>query len=78
MATQYEKLKSKLKVKAGRPPLTPEEKALRKEAQKREIRRRTEARRRASLVLAHKYDEEFKNIFDEEYKNLARDSRFSN
>lgn len=77
MATQYEKIKSKLKTKAGRRPLPPEEKARRLEEQKKENRRRTEARRRASIVLQHKYDEEFALIFKEEYDNLRKDARFS-
>lgn len=77
MATQYEKIKTKLKTKAGRRPLPPEEKARRLEAQKRENRRRAEARRRASVVLQHKYDEEFARLFKEEYDNLSKDSRFT-
>ena len=77
MATQYEKIKNKLKDKAGRKPLPPEEKARRLEAQKKENRRRAEARRRASVVLQHKYDEEFALLFKEEYENLSKDTRFS-
>ena len=77
MTTQYEKIKTKLKNKAGRRPLPPEEKARRLEAQKKENRRRAEARRRAGVVLQHKYDEEFALLFKEEYDNLSKDSRFS-
>lgn len=77
MATQYEKIKSKMKTKQGRRPLPPEEKARRIEAQKKENRRRTEARRRASIVLAHKYGEEFALILEEEYNALKKDARFS-
>jgi len=76
MTTQYEKLKSALRTKAGRPPLSAEEKQRRKEAQKQEARRRTEARRRALIVLQYKYSDEFKAAFDEEYSNLASDARF--
>lgn len=76
MATQYEKLKSKLQVRAGRPKFTPEEKARRNEIQKRENARRAEARRRASVVLSHKYEEEFKMLFNEEYSALESDKRF--
>lgn len=71
MTTQYEKLKTSLKKKAGRPALSPEEKARRKEIQKQETRVRQEARRRAYLVLQHKYEDEFAQIFKEEYINLV-------
>lgn len=75
MTTQYEKLRSSLKKKAGRPALSPEEKARRKELQKQETRVRQEARRRAYLVLQHKYEEEFAQIFKEEYINLAGEAK---
>lgn len=77
MTTQYEKIKDKLKNKSGRPTLSPEEKARRKEIQKREMRRRAEARRRAYIVLQHKYEEEFKELFNDEYRNLDNDTRFT-
>lgn len=77
MSTSYEKIKSQLKKKAGRPPLPAEEKQRRQEAQKQEVRRRNEARRRAHLVLQHKYNDEFSKLFDEEYNNLLSDNRFS-
>lgn len=69
--TPYEKLKGSLKKKAGRTPLSAEEKARRKELQKQQTRIRQEARRRAYLVLQHKYAEEFEQIFKEEFINLC-------
>ena len=77
MATNYEKLKNQPRKKAGRKPLSPEEKQRRVQEQKRETRRRAEARRRAYIVLQHKYEDEFKQLFAEEYANLESDSRFS-
>lgn len=77
MTTQYENIKDKLLKKRGRKPLPPEEKARRVAEQKKDNRRRAEARRRAYIVLQHKYDEEFKKLFAEEYENLGNDNRFS-
>jgi len=77
MATQYERLKTQLKKKAGRKPLSPEERQRRKEEQQKENRRRTEARRRALLVLQYKHEDEFSEIYADEYKALSRDKRFA-
>ena len=77
MATQYERLKTQITKKRGRTPLPKEEKARRVDAQRKEARRRNEARRRASLVLTHKYEEEFQKYFAEEYKALSKDTRFA-
>ena len=77
MTTQYERIKTQMKNRMGRPALDPLEKERRREVQKAENRRRAEARRRAYLVLQHTYEDEFKKAFEEEYKNLADDARFT-
>jgi hypothetical protein len=76
MTTQYERIKTQMKNRMGRPALDPQEKERRHEIQKAENRRRAEARRRAYLVLQHKYEDEFKTIFNEEYSALESDKRF--
>jgi hypothetical protein len=60
--------------KRGRKPLPPEEKARRQEIQKAENRKRQEARRRASLVLQHRYSDEFAGLYKKEYEALAKNS----
>ena len=56
--------------------LPPEEKMRRLNLQKAENRRRAEARRRAYLVLQHKYEDEFKVLFEDEFQALESDKRF--
>jgi|688.fasta_scaffold36685_4 hypothetical protein len=76
MTTAYETLKQKMHTRRGRAPLPPEEKARRAKHQKAENRRRAEARRRAYLVLQHRYENEFKVLFEDEYTALENDKRF--
>jgi len=78
-ATEYEKLMSGGgAIKRGRPSiLTPEQKAQRKEEQKRKTRIRNEARRRAHLVLQHKYEEEYNHLVNQELVNLGKSDRYS-
>jgi hypothetical protein len=79
MATEYEKLMSSgSAIKRGRPAtLTPEQKAARREEQKRKTRLRNEARRRAHLVLQHKYEEEYNHLVNQEIVNLGKEPRYT-
>jgi len=79
MATEYEKLmNSPGAIKRGRPSvLTPEQKAERREEQKRKTRLRNEARRRAHLVLQHKYEEEYNHLVNQELVNLGKEPRYT-
>lgn len=79
MATEYEKLMStKGAIKRGRPStLTPEQKAERKAEQQRKTRLRNEARRRAHLVLQHKYEEEYSHLVNQELVNLSKEERYA-
>ncbi len=77
MTTTYQEMRKKLGTRRGRKPLTPEERAKRKEERKAEVRRRMEAKRRAWFVLENKYNTEFKKIFEEEYESLKRSKKFA-
>jgi hypothetical protein len=68
--SEYSKLKSK-GLGRGRPRLSDEEKLQRKEANA----IRQEARRRAHLVLQHRHQEEYADIFEEEFKSLSKKTR---
>ena len=63
--SEYSKLKQK-GLPRGRTPLSPEEKQLRVVRNK----MRQEARRRAGIVLQHKYSQEFEEICDSEFRAL--------
>lgn len=81
MSTTFEKMMSESTskgVRRGRPAfLTPEEKAVRKERAKVQNRLRQEARRRAFVVLQHRYSEEFETLMAEELQNLSNnDDRY--
>lgn len=78
MTTTYQEMRKKLGTRRGRKPLSAEERARRKEERKAEVRRRMEAKRRAWFVLEHKYNDEFKTIFEEEYETLKRSKKFAN
>jgi hypothetical protein len=56
--------------KRGRKPLPAEEKQRRVELQKEQNRLRQEARRRAALVLQHRYSEEFSGLCSIELTSL--------
>ena len=77
MTTTYQEMRKTLGTRRGRKPLTPEERAKRKEERKAEVRRRMEAKRRAWFVLENKYNTEFKKIFDEEYEALKKNKKFA-
>jgi hypothetical protein len=69
--TEYQSIISdKTKSKRGRKPLTPEIKAQRLEIQKQKNRLRQEARRRASMVLQHRYAEEFEALYKAEFASM--------
>lgn len=70
--SEYNKLKQK-GLPRGRTPLTPEEKQLRVMRNK----MRQEARRRAGIVLQHRYAEEFEMICESEFQAL-QSKPFSN
>ena len=69
--TEYQQIiADKTKSKRGRKPLPAEEKARRVEIQKEKNRLRQEARRRASLVLQHRYADEFEALYKVEFANI--------
>lgn len=78
MTTTYQEMRKKLGTRRGRKPLSAEERERRKEERKAEVRRRMEAKRRAWFVLEHKYNTEFKKIFEEEYETLKKTKKFAN
>jgi hypothetical protein len=65
--SEYSKLKNK-GLGRGRPALKPEEREQRKEFNA----KRQEARRRAHIVLQHRYAEEYEKIFSAELKELTK------
>lgn len=74
--TEYQQIiADKTKSKRGRKPLAPEEKARRVEVQKEKNRLRQEARRRASLVLQHRYADEFEALYKVEFANIESVSK---
>lgn len=74
MATEYEKLVAKPgAIRRGRPTdLTDEQRAQRKEEQKQKTRIRNEARRRAHIVLQHKYTDEYEQLLEAELAALRK------
>ena len=69
--TEYQQIiADKTKSKRGRKPLPAAEKARRVEIQKEKNRLRQEARRRASLVLQHRYADEFDALYKVEFANI--------
>jgi len=69
--TEYQEIiADKTKSKRGRKPLPAAEKARRMEIQKEKNRLRQEARRRASLVLQHRYADEFDALYKVEFANI--------
>jgi hypothetical protein len=70
--SEYQKLLATKKVgKRGRTPLAPEEKARRQAAQRERNRVRNEARRRALLVLQHRYEGEYSALLEAEFAALT-------
>lgn len=70
--TEYQRLVQTKKVgKRGRQPLDPAEKARRQEAQRERNRMRNEARRRALVVLQHKYEGEYALLLEAEFAALT-------
>lgn len=65
--SEYNKLKSK-GLSKGRPPLSPEERQERKKLNA----VKQEARRRAHLVLQHRYADEYQKIYAQELKELSK------
>lgn len=65
--SEYNKLKSK-GLGRGRPALSTEERELRRDINA----KRQEARRRAHIVLQHKYAEEYERIFSTELRELTK------
>jgi hypothetical protein len=79
MATEFEKLASSPNgIRRGRiSRLTEEQKAQRAEQTKTKNRLRNEARRRAHIVLQHRYKSEFEELMQNELDNLAKkDTRY--
>jgi hypothetical protein len=73
--SEYENIINTVGKRRGRKPLAPEERERRRLIQKEENKRRQEARRRAHLVLQHRYAEEFDRLFTDEYKTLTNKVR---
>jgi len=65
--SEYNKLKSK-GLGRGRPALSAEERESRRDINA----KRQEARRRAHIVLQHKYAEEYERIFSTELRELTK------
>lgn len=78
MTTEFERLSTtKGAIRRGRPAtLTPEQKAARREEQKRKNRIRNEARRRAHMVLQHRYADEFTALMNDELDNLSKSEKY--
>lgn len=71
--TEYQKLVQTKKVgKRGRQPLEPSEKERRQKAQRERNRVRNEARRRALIVLQHRYEGEYQSLLEAEFAALAK------
>lgn len=68
--SQYKDIMDNQPKKRGRKPLPPAEKARRLEEQKIRNRQRQEARRRANIVLQHKYADEYSALYEREYESL--------
>lgn len=68
--TEYETIVENIGKRRGRKPLPADERDRRRAIQREENRKRQEARRRAHLVLQHKYADEYSAIFAEEYTAL--------
>lgn len=70
--TEYQELVEKKKVgKRGRQPLDPAEKERRLAQQREKNRLRNEARRRALVVLQHRYEGEYKSLLEAEFAALT-------
>jgi len=79
MATEFEKLASSPNgIRRGRiSRMTPEQKARKAEETKTKNRLRNEARRRAHIVLQHRYKSEFEELMSNEMDNLIKnDTRY--
>lgn len=71
--TEYQKLLNNKQVgRRGRTPLTQEERESRRQAQRERNRLRNEARRRALLVLQHRYEGEYSSILEQEFAALTK------
>jgi len=68
--SEYQRLINQIKGKPGRPRLSEEQKKQNREEQKIRNSRRTEARRRAHLVLKFRHQKEFDEIFAIELEAL--------
>jgi len=68
--SEYNKLKNS-GLGRGRPKLNEKERLLRKQMNS----VRQEARRRAHLVLQHRHQDEYNDIFEEEFKSLSKKGR---
>lgn len=69
--TEYEKIVAAGANKRGRKPLPAAEKAERLAEQREKNRMRAEARRRALIVLSHKYRTEFSKLYKAEFDSLS-------
>lgn len=69
--SEYEKIIDSVGKRRGRKPLPEAERERRRELQKEQNKRRQEARRRAYLVLQHRYPSEFEALVAQEYEALA-------
>lgn len=74
--SEYEKIIEAVGKRRGRKPLAPEERDRRRAIQREQNRKRQEARRRALLVLQHRYAEEFDAILSDEIKALSTPPAF--
>jgi hypothetical protein len=81
MTTEFERIVQQRQgaARRGRPAtLTPEQREERRKAQNAKNRLRNEARRRAYIVLQHRYNEEFQTLLNQELHNLSEnDPRYA-
>jgi hypothetical protein len=75
MTTEFERIVQQRQgaARRGRPAvLTDAQREERRKAQNAKNRLRNEARRRAYVVLQHRYSEEFQSLLNQELENLAK------
>jgi hypothetical protein len=81
MTTEFERIVQQRQggARRGRPSvLTQEQREERRKAQNAKNRLRNEARRRAYVVLQHRYNEEFQALLNQELENLSNnDPRYT-
>lgn len=73
--SEYQQLIEQLKRRPGRPRLTEEERERNRQERKRRTAMRSEARRRAQLVLQYRHESEYEALLANEYAFLEGEAR---